>query len=221
MTHGWAARQDGNSRMSHAVPKKFTPLPRKFYQPSADVVALQLLGHWLIRRTKTGFAGGPIVETEAYLRADPACHGYPGCTERNRPMWGPPGFSYVYFIYGNHFCFNAVCESPGIAEAVLVRALEPTFGADLMQKNRPTDALVKLSNGPAKLCQALEIDRRLNAIDLCLSSSPVFIARNATRKKFLEDRGPVVTTTRVGISRAADLPLRFFLPGSPFVSRRL
>ena len=144
---------------------RFTsPLPRSFYAASAALVAPRLLGHWLLRRTPEGFSGGLIVETEAYLADDPACHAFKGETVRNRSMFGPAGRAYVYFIYGNHWCFNAVCRPPGIGEAVLVRALEPTFGAAWMQGRRPVAREVELSNGPAKLCQALAIDRRMPAI---------------------------------------------------------
>jgi DNA-3-methyladenine glycosylase len=198
---------------------KFTPLPRRFYQPSAEAVAPALLGHFLIRRTPGGFAGGPMVETEAYLCGDPACHAAGGLTPRNRSMFGPPGHGYVYLIYGYHFCFNAVCQASGVGEAVLVRALEPEFGLDFMRARRPV-AERALSSGPAKLCQALAIDRSLDAADLCDSESEIFIARNPAQRKFLEERGPMVTTTRIGISQAADRPLRFYLEGSQWVSRR-
>src|SRR5678816_1353713 len=113
------------------------PLPASFYDPSAELVAPRLLGHFLLRRNANGtWAGGPIVEAEAYLANDPACHGFRRETARNRSMYGPPGRAYVYFIYGNYFCFNAVCAHAGMAEAVLVRAIEPTFGEEWMQKNR-------------------------------------------------------------------------------------
>ncbi len=200
---------------------RFTPLPRSFYAPSADTVAAGLLGHWLIRNGPDGLCGGEIVETEAYLTGDPACHAFIGKTKRNQAMWGPPGYSYVYFIYGNHWCFNVVCQPPGTAEAVLIRALEPAFGLDIMHSWRPVANRHQLTNGPGKLCAAMGIDRSLDDVDLCDLRSPLFIARNSTLKSFLQQRGPAVTTTRIGITQAASLPLRFYLEGSPFISRRV
>lgn len=200
--------------------RRFTPLTRNFYQPSAREVAPKLLGHWLIRRTAGGLCGGPIVETEAYLCDDPACHGAPGPTARNRVMFGPPGHAYVYLIYGYHFCVNAVCRPTGCAEAVLLRASEAEFGWELMQRNRPVSRKHHLTNGPAKLCQAMQIDRTLDGVDLCNSESPLFIARNPAVAEFTTVCGPVITTTRIGITKAADLALRFYLAGSPFVSKK-
>src|SRR5437867_12887044 len=132
----------------------FIPLPRSFFKPSAKLVAPALLGHWLIRSTLEGVCGGVIVETEAYLADDPACHGFRGETARNRSMYGPPGRAYVYFIYGNHWCVNAVCRPSGHAEAVLIRAVEATMGDDLMRARRTVRKLQELTNGPAKLCEA-------------------------------------------------------------------
>jgi DNA-3-methyladenine glycosylase len=199
--------------------KRFTPLPRSFYAPSAKAVALELLGHWLIRHTPDGPCGGPIVETEAYLRDDPACHGAPGLTPRNRVLFGPPGHAYVYFIYGCHYCMNAVCCPAGIAEALLIRAIEPVFGLDFMRRQRSVPPS-HLTNGPAKLSEALEIDRRLDGADLCQSDSPVLIAQNPEVADFRAQHGPIITTRRIGITRAAALPLRFYLAGNPYVSRR-
>src|SRR5882757_8906319 len=169
---------------------QLVPLPRTFYQPSAKIVAPALLGHWLIRDTPNGPCGGPIVETEAYLTDDPACHGAPGPTARNRVMFGLPGHAYVYLIYGYHFCVNAVCRPSGIAEAVLIRAIEPTFGEDAMRGRRPVIKPRDLTNGPAKLCEAMDIDRGLDGVDLCDSSSALFIARNPSVKRLRKDRGP-------------------------------
>jgi DNA-3-methyladenine glycosylase len=196
------------------------PLPRSFYRPSAELVAPALLGHFLVRRIGEQICGGVIVETEAYLSDDPASHGYRCETPRNRAMWGAPGHAYIYFIYGAHFCFNAVCRESGVAEAVLVRAVEPTFGVEIMQHNRKVLRERDLTSGPAKLCAAMKIDAALDGIDLCDANSPLFIARNPLRSTLLQERGPLVTTTRVGITKAAELPLRFYLGGSTFVSKK-
>jgi len=200
--------------------KPFTPLLRSFYEPSAKVVAPDLLGHFLIRNTPSGPCGGEIVETEAYLVGDPACHAAPGLTNRNRVMFGHPGHGYVYLIYGFHFCVNAVCRPAGVAEAVLIRAVEATFGDKLMAVHRPAAARRALTSGPGKLCQAMDISRSLDGIDLCDARSALFIAENPEVKKFRRQKGPLITTTRVGITKAAALPLRYYLDKSEFVSRR-
>ncbi|HQL78660.1 MAG TPA: DNA-3-methyladenine glycosylase [Verrucomicrobiota bacterium] len=198
----------------------FRALPRRFYEPSAKVVAPALLGHWLVRNTAGGPCGGVIVETEAYLADDPACHGTAGPTARNRVMFGAPGRGYVYFIYGNHFCVNAVCRPAGVAEAVLIRAVEVDFGEAFMRERRPLEAARDLTSGPGKLCRAMAIDRGLDGVDLCDVTAPLFVARNPAVARFRRERGPVVTTSRVGLTKAADAPLRFCLAGSVFVSRR-
>jgi DNA-3-methyladenine glycosylase len=198
----------------------FSPLPRTFYEPSANVVGPELLGHFLLRRIGDRICGGVIVETEAYLRDDPACHAYRRKTPRNKAMWGAPGHAYVYLIYGYHFCFNAVCHETGVAEAVLVRAIEPTFGIETLQANRRVLRTRDLTNGPAKLCAAMQINRELDGVDICDSHSSLFIAQNPDRSTLLEEREPLVTTTRIGISKAADWPLRFYLDGSTYVSKK-
>ena len=195
------------------------PLPRSFYELSAREVAPALLGRWLVRNTPGGLCGGPIVETEAYLAGDPACHAFGGQTARNRVMWGPPGFAYVYLIYGNHFCVNAVCCPAGTAEAVLIRAIEAVAGLDLMAEHRPGRAIHELVNGPGKLCSALAITRGLDGADVCDAASPVYIAENPELVGFLKTRGPILTSPRIGLAKAADLALRFYLGGSPFLSR--
>lgn len=198
----------------------FEPLPQSFYEPSAEIVAPQLLGHLLIRNTPLGPSGGAIVEVEAYVVGDPAAHSFPGETERNRVMFGPPGYAYVYFIYGMHFCINAVCRPRGTGEAILIRAIEATFGLPWMERNRRVKSHRELTNGPAKLCDALAINRSLNGANFCDAAAPVFIAKNPAHRQFLIERSPMVTTTRVGITKAASLPLRFYLSGSHFVSKR-
>jgi DNA-3-methyladenine glycosylase len=189
----------------------FAPLRRSFFEPSAKWVAPRLLGHWLIRQLPEGFCGGPIVETEAYLTDDPASHGYRGQTARNRAMFGPPGRAYVYLIYGFHFCVNAVCHRAGRAEAVLIRAVEPQFGPEIMRKNRPAPTTIGLTNGPGKLCAALAIDRTMDGTDLCDAAAPLFIARNPQMARFRRQRGPMVIATRAGPTRAT-VPRRFLLP---------
>jgi DNA-3-methyladenine glycosylase len=135
-------------------------------------------------------------------------------------MWGPPGIAYVYFIYGNHFCVNAVCRPEGQAEAVLIRAVEATVGLEIMRRQRLVTREPELTNGPGKLCAALGITRELDGADLCNGDAPLFIAKNPDRAGFLESMGTLVTASRIGITKAAHLPLRFYLKGSVFVSRR-
>ena len=196
----------------------FRLLPRPFYEPSAKTVARALLGHLLIRDLPQGICGGMIVETEAYLSDDPACHAFPGLTARNRVMFGEPGHAYVYFIYGCHFCVNAVCRPAGVAEAVLVRAVEPLVGQDILRQHRPAGNLRNLTNGPAKLCQAMNIDRKLDGVDLCSSDSPLFVAKNPEHAAFLKANGPITASARIGISQAICAPLRFFLASSSYIS---
>jgi DNA-3-methyladenine glycosylase len=198
---------------------RLVPLPRRFFAPSAERVAPRLLGHWLIRNTPQGPVGGPIVEVEAYLQADPACHAFGGPSARNRSMFGEPGHGYVYLIYGMHFCVNAVCRRAGVGEAVLVRALAPEFNEPWMLARRPVGRRRELTNGPAKLCAALDITRGLDGVDLCSKQSPLFIARNPRAAAFVRRCGPVVAGRRIGITKAAELPLRFHLAGSEFASR--
>jgi DNA-3-methyladenine glycosylase len=134
-------------------------------------------------------------------------------------MFGRPGCAYVYLIYGCHYCVNAVCQPAGIAEAVLIRAIEANIGVSTMLWNRQVTQETKLTNGPAKLCEAMGIDRKLDGVDLCDPHSQLFIAENPEHRLFRRRLGPVIMTARVGITRAAELPLRFYLAASPFVSR--
>jgi DNA-3-methyladenine glycosylase len=200
-------------------PEYFVPLPRSFYEPSAEQVAPALLGQWLVRRLPEGLVAGLVVETEAYIVGDDACHAARGMTARNRVMFGPPGHSYVYFIYGCHFCVNAVCMPAGTAEAVLIRAVEPCHGLELARKNRPTKSDLTLTNGPGRLCQALLIGRECNGVDLCDPASGLFVAANGRAGEFKVQRGPLLRTPRIGINRSVELRLRFFLSASPWISR--
>lgn len=206
-----------------SVLSNFRPVPllEAFYEPSAEHVAPLLLGHFLLRRAADGtWTGGEIVETEAYLANDPACHGFRRETARNRSMYGPPGRAYVYFIYGNYFCFNAVCARPGRAEAVLVRAIEPAFGEQWMRKNRPVAQRRELTAGPSKLCLALDIEREFDGASICSLKSDLIIAANPDVGSFRRERGPVITATRIGLSVAVHMRLRFYLEKSDFISRR-
>jgi DNA-3-methyladenine glycosylase len=159
------------------------------------------------------------VETEAYLHEDPACHGFTGETARNRVMFGAPGHAYVYFIYGNHFCVNAVCRPQGWAEAVLIRAVEPQMGLEFLRVHRPGRLDAELTNGPGKLCAAMQIDRTLDGADLCDPNSPLRLVRDPAVGRFRKLRGPLIATLRVGITKAAEWPLRFYLQASPHVSK--
>lgn len=156
--------------------------------------------------------GGPIVEVEAYDHEDPAAHGYRGRTERNASMFGPPGHAYVYRSYGIHWCLNLVCEEEGSASAVLLRALEPTHGLDTMRARRAVASDRLLCAGPGRLCQALAVTRDHDA--LALDRPPFELQPRAVEPE-------IATGPRIGITRAADLPWRYGVAGSPFLSRPL
>ena len=191
-------------------------LPASFYERETEIVARELLGAVLWCRTPDGVAAGRIVETEAYLgEHDPACHAAgPGMTERTRPLYGAPGIAYVYFIYGVHWCFNAVTREHGQPSAVLVRALEPLEGLALMRARRPAARTDRdLTNGPGKLCAALGIGPHHNGIRL--QDPPLMITRGIT---YPDDA--IVTGPRIGITKAADWPLRWYMAESECVSAK-
>jgi DNA-3-methyladenine glycosylase len=181
-------------------------LTRDFFARSVHEVAPALIGSTLL----VDGVGGRIVEVEAYAPDDPASHGYRGQTARNRAMFGPAGHAYVYRSYGMHWCLNLVCAGEGVPEAVLVRALEPTVGLDGMRARRGLESERLLCAGPGRLCQALGVTDRHDGLPL---DRPPFELRAA------EDALEVATGPRVGITRAAELPWRYGLAGSRFLSR--
>lgn len=195
-------------------PRAGPALPRGFFDRETEIVARELLGAVLQCRTREGTASGVIVETEAYLgEHDPACHAAVGRTSRTAPLYGLPGSAYVYFIYGMYWCVNAVTRAEGLPSAVLIRALEPLAGVDLMRTRRPRATRdTELCNGPGKLCLALGIGPEHNG--LSLQRGPLTLrAGNDVHDS------DVIVTPRIGITRAAEWPLRWLVRGNPNVSR--
>lgn len=198
------------------------PLPRSFFARTPRRVARDLLGKVLVRETAGTPLTARIVEVEAYLgEKDPAAHAAAGRTLRNAVLFGPPGHAYVYFIYGNHYCLNVSCEPEGSAGCVLFRALEPLSGIEEMARARgitlhgPRD-LPKLTSGPGRLCEAFGITRaRDNGCDLTTSASTLWIGDDGYHARGIR------ATPRIGITKAADKPLRYFLEGNPFLSRKI
>jgi DNA-3-methyladenine glycosylase len=192
-------------------------LPADFYQVDTPELAQKLLGKLLVH----GQTSGIIVETEAYLGTrDPASHAYRGPGKRNAVMFGHPGHAYIYFTYGMHYCFNVVGGPEEVGEAVLIRALEPVDGIEVMQQRRKTDVLKLLCSGPAKLVQALGIAKEHNGTSLV--DGPIQIHEPSGSHHPSTGSGnklEIVTAPRIGISQAVNLPLRFYIKGSPFVSR--
>ena len=195
-------------------------VPKEFFAGTTIGVAKRLLGTFLWCDSPEGPAAGRIVETEAYLSGgDPACHAHRGLTARNESMFGAAGRSYVYLIYGMHYCFNVVTADEGVGEAVLIRALEPVEGLELMKHRRGPVPVRNLCRGPGNLAAALGISKQHNG--LILTRGPLkILAADSYPEQFPARRRPKITTTpRIGISQAIDLPLRFYLTGSPYVSK--
>jgi DNA-3-methyladenine glycosylase len=193
-------------------------LRRDFFARDTLLVTRELLGQRLVRQLDGRRTAGRIVEAEAYIgEQDRASHASPGRTARNAVMYGPAGYAYVYFIYGMHHCFNVVTESQGFPAAILVRALEPVEGLDLMRRHRRGRAGVELTNGPAKLCYALAIDRTLNGEDLIVSDR-LWIERDAPVPYADVATGPRVGVT--GDDKALAAPWRMWVRDNPYVSRR-
>lgn len=195
--------------------RRAATLPVAFFRRPTEIVASELLGTIVVSSAGGELTAGRIVETEAYLGYDdPASHGYlHRRNARNQALFGPPGSWYVYLSYGMHWCANLVCQRPGLASAVLLRALEPLEGLDVMRRRRGGVSDRDLCSGPGKLTQALGIVRALDGMKM--SGSPVVVHE--------ADSVPadaIATTPRIGITRAADWPLRFHLAGSPWASRK-
>jgi DNA-3-methyladenine glycosylase len=192
---------------------KFRKLPKEFYIRSSVIVAKELIGKYLFRNTGKEILSGIIVETEAYTgRTDPAAHSYNGKTPRNEVMFEEGGAAYVYFTYGNHFCFNAVTGKKNTPSAVLIRGIEPLASIETMKKNRGTDDLYNLTNGPGKLTKAFSIDKKLNGASL--SGDEIYISEAVRNNK----KYTVMRSKRIGITKNADKLYRFYAKDNPFVS---
>jgi len=191
-------------------------LPREFYETDTLTVARELLGHILVRETPEGVTRGIIVETEAYLgQRDDAAHSYKGKSERVKVQYGPAGCAYIYMIYGLYYCLNITAGPFGAPEVVLIRALEPVSGIELMQARRGTDQLLNLCSGPGKLCRAFDIAAPLYGADLCHAG--------ALYLEYGNTPDDISASKRIGIDYAVltrDMPWRFTIPGNKYVSKR-
>jgi len=191
---------------------KSRKLSRKFFAQPTLQVARNLLGKYLVFKQNGTLLSGKIVETEAYVgKDDPASHAFGKVTPRNQIMYGPPGYVYIYFIYGNYYCLNFVTEKKGFPAAVLIRALEPSDGIEKMVKNRNSATPENLTNGPGKLCQAFGIDKDLNGCDITSNSL------------FVEDRNEEIfqieSSNRIGVREGSDKKWRFYVAQNSFVSK--
>jgi len=198
------ARQ--KSKRAIGAMQKLIPHPPSFYEQDTALVAQSLLGSYLIRNIEGTRMLGKIVEVEAYLGVtDPACHAAVGITKRTSIFWGKPGIAYIFLIYGIHHCLNVITMPEGKAGCVLIRGLIALSGLTRMQNNRNGKRGIPLADGPAKLCQAFEIDLTLNGTDLTSPDSPLYIASGGTVEE------EIIVTKRIGITKATDQPLRFLL----------
>jgi DNA-3-methyladenine glycosylase len=188
-------------------------LSRAFYERGTITVAKELLGKIIVRVIGGAKLTGRIVEVEAYRGFDdPASHAFRGITPRAAPMFGEAGHAYVYFTYGNHYCFNVTTERLGVPGAVLIRALEPVGGLKVMRRFRPRVSSFDITNGPGKLTEALHIDKTLNRIDLT-KYGPLFLTHNG------RECVTIVRSARIGVTAGTDRLWRFFIAGNPYVSR--
>jgi DNA-3-methyladenine glycosylase len=207
--------------MNGVIRPDLNPLARRFYARHPAAVAPELLGKWLVREFDDGsLAAGRIVEVEAYLSSrDSACHASRGITRKNATMFGPAGHAYVYMIHAR-WCLNAVTEEAGQGSAVLIRAIEPLIGSELMQSRRGVEKHFDVARGPARLCQALDVTRRYDGWDLTLGrelwiadAAAIDFAKNGNTPRIARSR-------RIGVTSAHRRLLRYFLAGSPYVSGR-
>ena len=196
------------------------PVPRSFYLRPTLQVARNLLGRHIVRKVGTKLLVGRIVEVEAYCKRDPASHAFRGRTRRNDVMFWEGGHLYVYFTYGMHYCANVVTGNEGIGEAVLIRAVEPLAGIEVMKKNRYGSnkslilkSLINLSNGPAKFCQAFGIVRKENGTDL-LDNKISIVNGESIPSKLIK------RSSRIGIQHGVEKKWRFYIEGNPWVSRK-
>lgn len=198
------------------VARRAAVLGRGFYDDDVRRVAGRILGKLLVREIDGRICGGIIVEAEAYLASgDPANHAYRGLTERNRSMFGPPGHAYVYRIHQQH-CLNVVTEPEGIPSAVLIRAIQPVWGVEIMLANRGKGSIRGLTDGPGKVCQALKIDLRYDGWDLTLGKE-LWLAE--LPDEFGLPEFDIAISERVGVTAAKEMLLRFFIFGNQFVSK--
>jgi DNA-3-methyladenine glycosylase len=198
-----------------SISKQITRIiPRAFYARGTVTVARSLLGKYLVRVRGKAKLVCRIVEVEAYKgRDDPASHAFRGMTPRNMPMFGQPGHTYVYFTYGNHYCLNVTTQPAGKPAAVLIRAVEPLEGIEMMRQLRSGVTDLQLTNGPGKLTKALDIDKSLNQIDLT-RTGPLFIAKPSHEEPII-----ICRSSRIGISLGKERLWRFYIRSNPYVSR--
>ncbi len=188
-------------------------LSRSFFEKYTPRVAERLVGNYLVRRVRGKLLSGMIVEVEAYRgEEDPASHAYRGLTRRNSLMFGEAGRAYVYLSYGLNECLNITTERKGQPGAILIRALQPAEGVEVMRRNREKNAILDLMSGPGKLTQALQIDRKLNGEDM-ISSERLYVVKGDSAKF------SIASSRRIGITIGRDFQWRFFVEGNPFVSK--
>jgi DNA-3-methyladenine glycosylase len=193
---------------------KYIQLPRKFYLDDTISVAKNLLGKIIVKKEGRKYLSGIIVETEAYIgEYDPACHAYQKFTQRSSVLFETGGTIYVYFVYGNYYCFNIVTEEEGKGNAVLIRAVEPVDGIEIMRIRRPkAKNIYELTNGPSKFCLAFGMDGRYNKKDI--TGNELFVSLPLKKETF-----NIASSKRIGLNVGVDFQYRFFIKNNPFVTK--